>query len=115
MTGIAQGEAEHQPRGQDIDGIDEQRRPVLLGVYPFNDLIYRLIVERKRQDISMQMKDHLENDHEETDDDQHLHRRERHQAATADVVAHQIARTPQQLNERIGQRAGVQNLAGRFC
>lgn len=50
MTGIARGEAEHQPRGQDIDGIDKQCRPVLLGVYPFNDLIDRLIVECKRQD-----------------------------------------------------------------
>ena len=27
----------------------------------------------------------------------------------ADVVAHQIARTPQQLDERIGERAGVQS------
>ena len=56
----------------------------------------------------MQMKDRLEKNHEETDDDQHLDGRKRHQAMAADVLAHEIARTSQQLNKRIGQRAGVQ-------
>ena len=55
------------------------------------------------------MEDRLENNYEETDEDQHLAGRERHLAMATDVVAHQIARTPQQLNERIGERAGVQS------
>lgn len=55
------------------------------------------------------MEDRLENNYEETDDDQHLDGRERYLAMTTDVVSHQIARTPQQLDECIGERTGVQS------
>lgn len=55
------------------------------------------------------MEDRLEKNYEETDDNQHIDWRERHLAMAADIVAHQIARPPQQLEERIGQRAGVQS------
>ena len=54
------------------------------------------------------MKDGLEDCHREADEDQHLNGRERHLAMAADIVAHQIARTPQQLYERIGERTGVE-------
>ena len=40
------------------------------------------------------MEDRLENNYEETDDDQHLDGWERHLTMAADVIAHQIARTP---------------------
>ena len=54
------------------------------------------------------MKDGLEDYHREADQNQHLDGRERHLAMAADIVAHQIARTPQQLHKRTGKRTGVE-------
>ena len=59
---LGRGVAEHKPRGQDKERIDEQCRPAFLGVYPFDYLVYRLVIEGKRHDIFMQMKDRLENE-----------------------------------------------------
>ena len=59
------------------------------------------------------MKEGLDDDREKTHDDQHIQRWERRQTATADVVAHQIARARQQLKERVGERAGVH--APKLC
>ena len=53
---LGRGVAEHKPRGQDKERIDEQCRPAFLGVYPFDNLVYRLVIEGKRHDIFMQMK-----------------------------------------------------------
>lgn len=53
------------------------------------------------------MKDRLNDNCEKTYDDQHLHWRERHLTATTDIVAYQIARARHQLEERVGERAGV--------
>ena len=105
---IARGVAEHQPRGQDQEGLDEQRRPTFLGINPSYNIVYLLNIEINTQYIILQMEHRLENHYEETDDDQHFDRRERHLAMAADVVAHQIARTSQQLDESIGERAGVE-------
>ena len=53
------------------------------------------------------MKRRLNDEGEKAHDDQHLHGWERHLAATADVVAHEIAGTRQQLKERIDKGTGV--------
>lgn len=109
MSGVVRGKAEHQPCRQDIKRLEEQRCPTFLGIDPSDDIVNLLNVELNLQDIILQMEHRLENNNEKTDNDQHLDRRERYLTMATDVVAYQIAWTPQQLDERISERAGVQS------
>jgi len=101
MVGITWSKAEHQPRRQDIEGLKEQCRPTFLGIDPFYDFVYLRNIELNTQDIISQIKDPFESNYEETDDNQHFDGWERYLAVTTDVVTHQIARAPYQLNKRI--------------
>ena len=107
MERIVWGVAEHQPCWQNIEGLKEQCRPTFLRIDPSDESVKLLNIELKTNNIIIHMKDRLDHDHKEAYDDQHLDGRKRHLAATTYVVAHKIARTPQQLQQRVAQRPRV--------
>ena len=104
MVWIGRCMAEQQPHREDEERGGEQRRPVFVGVEP---RLYRLergtFAEDKLLDsLGLRQNEMFYQGDYQCHDDQHLDRRKTNLAATADIVADEIAGPPRQLQQRIG-------------